>query len=224
MFRVWRTAPIEGTARYASRCSWSFQAKVPTLSPSPTPNRLRAAASRSARPATWAKVDRRSPAGSTVTTSLSPYTRWPCRRMPLMSRGPSCIVLSIAGAYRQARASPRARRRLMSSSAAPFPFVRGDLSAVEPEGLVPPRRDAGAVPVARIRAPPLQGEVDAEADQGPTEPLPGPDMHHAQTTRAGARLEDLASTVLRQLLHCRGMRHVLKNTRYCGQILSAMRP
>ena len=32
MLSVWSTAPIDGTARYASRCSWLFQEKVPTRS------------------------------------------------------------------------------------------------------------------------------------------------------------------------------------------------
>ena len=39
MFSVWSTAPMQGTARYASRCSRVFQAKVATRSPGPRPGR-----------------------------------------------------------------------------------------------------------------------------------------------------------------------------------------
>ena len=53
---MWRTAPIPGMARYASWWVWLFHRNVPTRSLSATPRRLRAAASRSARSATSAKV------------------------------------------------------------------------------------------------------------------------------------------------------------------------
>ena len=48
MLSVCSTAPMHGTAKYASRCSWLFQQNVPTRSPASTPSVVSAAASRSA--------------------------------------------------------------------------------------------------------------------------------------------------------------------------------
>ena len=59
MLRVCSTAPIDGTARYASRCSWLFQQNVPTRSPFSTPSFASALASRAAFAPTSAKVARR---------------------------------------------------------------------------------------------------------------------------------------------------------------------
>jgi hypothetical protein len=94
MFSVWSTEPMFGIARYPSRCSWLFHWKVPTRSPASMPRRWSAPASCPARPATSANVARREPSPSKVTTSLSPYTAWPWRRIIPIVSGKSCIVLS----------------------------------------------------------------------------------------------------------------------------------
>ena len=48
MLSVCRTAPMLGTPKYASRCSWLFHMNVPTGSPRPMPSRASAPASRPA--------------------------------------------------------------------------------------------------------------------------------------------------------------------------------
>ena len=69
MLSVCSTAPMHGTAKYASRCSWLFHMNVPTASPGATPSRASAFARRSAFSATWAKVARRTLSPVNVTHS-----------------------------------------------------------------------------------------------------------------------------------------------------------
>src|SRR5215472_16193197 len=99
MLRVCSTAPIDGTARYASRCSCEFQAKVATRSPGRTPSRLSAAARRSARSATAANVVWRVRSPSSVATRLVAKTRLPCSTTEAIVSGRSCIVLCMAAPY-----------------------------------------------------------------------------------------------------------------------------
>ena len=69
------TAPIAGTARYASRCSWLFHMNVPTRSSPVTPSPRRAWASWAARRPTSAYVAERTPSPVQVSTSADPCTR-----------------------------------------------------------------------------------------------------------------------------------------------------
>jgi hypothetical protein len=95
MLTVCSTAPMHGTAKYASWCSWVFQAKVATRSPWRTPRRRSPAASCSARSASAAKLMRRVPSASAVTTTLSAYVARPCSKMWPTVSGKSDIVLRI---------------------------------------------------------------------------------------------------------------------------------
>ncbi len=73
-------------------CSWVFHMKVPTRSPASIPRPWSATARRSARAATSANGVWRLPSPWKVTTSLSPCTVRPWRKiMPTVS-GKSCMV------------------------------------------------------------------------------------------------------------------------------------
>src|SRR3954447_21267466 len=93
MLTVLSTAPIDGTARYVSKCSWLFHMKVPTRSPSPIPSFDSADASLSARAATSGYDARRtSPSPLSVTTSLSvPKRRTRSSTCPIVSGKSFCI-------------------------------------------------------------------------------------------------------------------------------------
>jgi hypothetical protein len=92
MFNVCSTPPMQGMAKYASRCSWVFHANVATRSPDSTPRCRSAAARRSVRCATSVNDARRDVSPSNVTTSLSPKTVRPWRKIIPIVRGKSCIV------------------------------------------------------------------------------------------------------------------------------------
>ena len=97
MFSVCSTAPMDGIARYASRCSALFHMNVPTRWSPSTPSERSAFASRAVRSPTAAYVRRRdgsSPAQ--VTTSLSPNTVVPYRMIAETVSWKSIIVLSTA--------------------------------------------------------------------------------------------------------------------------------
>ncbi len=82
MLSVCSTAPMLGTAKYATRCSVLFHMKVATRSSPVTPHSARSAcASRAASRPTSAYVLRRGSAPVHVTTSAAPCTVAPCSRI-----------------------------------------------------------------------------------------------------------------------------------------------
>src|SRR5436305_1121577 len=93
MFSVCRTAPTQGTARYASRCSACFHMNVPTRWSASTPRPRRALASWAARRPASAYVRRLVPSPVQVTTSRSPNTDVPYRMTDVIVSGTSIIVL-----------------------------------------------------------------------------------------------------------------------------------
>ena len=67
-----RTAPIDGTARYSSRCRREFHPKVATRSPGRIPSSRRALASGRDRSTTSPYVERSAPSEVMLTTSRGP--------------------------------------------------------------------------------------------------------------------------------------------------------
>lgn len=97
-FRVCRTAPMEGIARYASTCSALFHMSVATRSSPVTPSSSRSApASWVARAPASAKL-RRCGSASPVQVVIRdfPWIVIPWRRMRVTVSGTSCMVLSTA--------------------------------------------------------------------------------------------------------------------------------
>ncbi|GAA2707000.1 hypothetical protein GCM10010429_18410 [Micromonospora olivasterospora] len=94
MLSVCSTAPMLGTAKYATRCSALFHMKVPTRSSPVTPHSSRSAwASRAATRPTSAYDMRRGSPPVQVTTSASWCTVAPCSRIRATWIGASIIVL-----------------------------------------------------------------------------------------------------------------------------------
>ena len=91
-----RTAPIDGTARYSSRCRREFQPNVATRSPGFTPSSASDEAIRWARFTTSPYVERSTPSCVRLTISRSPKSRSARRAMSRMSRGRSIMRPSMA--------------------------------------------------------------------------------------------------------------------------------
>ncbi len=92
-----RTAPIDCTARYASKCSSLFHMNVPTRWSPSIPSPRRAFASRAQSRPSSAYVDRRGPSAVQVTTSDAPCSLLPYSSSREISSGPDIIVDSIRG-------------------------------------------------------------------------------------------------------------------------------
>ena len=106
----------DGTAKYASRCSWVFQQNVPTRSPFATPSSSSACGEpvRVVADLGERRAPRR-PSSVHVTHSLSAYTRSPWRRIAVIVSGKSCIVLSMVMAGRNLATASSAERSAIPS-------------------------------------------------------------------------------------------------------------
>ncbi len=100
-FSVCSTAPMLGTARYATMCSALFHISVPTRSSPVTPRLSRNAwASRADWAPIWANEVRRGPSAVQVMTSAEPWTVLPCSSKRDTCRGVFIIVLRMPATLR----------------------------------------------------------------------------------------------------------------------------
>jgi hypothetical protein len=97
MLSVCSTAPIPGTAAYASRCSALFHMNVPTRSSPVTPSERSPLASRAARRPTSPYVRLRQPVPVHVRTCASECTVVAYRTIVAIDSGASIIVLRMRG-------------------------------------------------------------------------------------------------------------------------------
>src|SRR5262249_921343 len=111
---VCRTAPMQGTATYASRCSCWFQRSVATRSPRPMPSACSACARRPARSSTSPSVERRTVLTPFVTTGRSRCSGAARRRSKSPVSGTSIICPSTApspAVVNRSRTDSPSRRR-----------------------------------------------------------------------------------------------------------------
>src|SRR3954469_10452946 len=149
MLSVCITAPIDGSARYSSRCRREFQPNVATRSPGLTPSRRSDDATRRARRTTSPYVERSTSSWVRLTISRSGKIRSTRSAMSRMSRGRSIIKPSM-----RAKIPPRRVRRAL--------FRGGDAAGEDGAGeLVRDGVHVDLVPAAAVH----EDRVAAAADE-----------------------------------------------------------